>query len=232
MSENELSRPILWAIDAYYAAERLGLMLYFLLAVLLTVAPLDRGWSFDEENLDKEPRGFYFDTTNNRPDGKWRVIADGERRVVAQLDQGRDNNRLALAIVEGVEVEDVRLRRRSKWSRAKWSNRGASCGADRNSENYLFARIDPEEKNVRLYRVVDGNRIRFGGEDYKKLELGGWYTLRIEHRGTRIKVYLNDEMLFDERDRHFVKPGKIGLWTKADAVVYFDDLHALELDDD
>ena len=216
----------LWAIDACYAAERLGLMLHFLFAVLLTFAPLDRGWSFDEESLDKEPRGFYFDTTNNRPDGKWRVIADGERRVVAQLDQGRDNNRLALAIVEGVEVEDVRLSAKIKVVAGKVEQSGGIVWRYRNSENYLFARIDSEEKNVRLYRVVDGNRIRFGGEDYKKLEPGRWYTLRIEHRGTRIKVYLNDEMLFDERDRHFVKPGKIGLWTKADSVVYFDDLHA------
>ena len=102
----------------------------------------------------------------------------------------------------------------------------------KNSENYLLARLDPEEKNVRVYRVVDGNRVRFGGEQRKKLALNQWYTLRIEHRGSLVKVYLDDEMLFDERDRHFTKAGKVGLWTKGDAVVHFDDVRAQELTDD
>jgi hypothetical protein len=39
-------------------------------------------------------------------------------------------------------------------------------------------------------------------------------------------------MLFDERDRHFNRAGKIGLWTRADSVVYFDDLRVQDLDDD
>jgi hypothetical protein len=207
-------------------------MLRFLILFLLAGDPLDRSWSFDEDVLDKEPRGFYFDTTNDRPAGKWRVITDGDRRVLAQLDQNRDERRQALAIVQGVEAKDVRLSTRIKIVSGKEEQSGGIVWRYKNSENYLVARIDPEEKNVRLYRMVDGNRVKFGGENYRKLALDRWYTLRIEHRGATIKVYLDDEMLFDERDRHFVKAGKIGLWTKADSVVYFDDLRVKELEDD
>jgi hypothetical protein len=101
----------------------------------------------------------------------------------------------------------------------------------RNSENYLVARLDISERNVRLYRFVRGNRVQFGVEKDLDVRLGQWYTLRIEHRGREIKVYLDDEVLFIERDRHFRRPGKIGLWTKSDSVIYFDDLEAKKLED-
>jgi hypothetical protein len=47
--------------------------------------------------------------------------------------------------------------------------------------------------------------------------------LRVEHKGDTVKVYLDDEVLIVEKDRHFREAGKVGLWTKADAQTYFDD---------
>jgi hypothetical protein len=207
-------------------------MLPALALLFLATGPLDRAWSFDADEVGKQPRGFYFDTTNDRPDGKWQVINDGDRRVIAQMDRNRDDNRLALAVVEDVEVKNLRLSAKIKVVAGDEEQSGGIVWRYKNSENYRLARLDPEEKNVRLYRVVDGNRIRFGGEQRKRLALNQWYTLRIEHRGSLVKVYLDDEMLFDERDRHFTKAGKVGLWTKGDAVVHFDDVRAQELMDD
>ena len=207
-------------------------MVYFLSLFVLAAGSLDRTWSFDADALDKPPAGFYFDTTNDRPEGNWRVVQDGAARVLAQIDKGRDERRLALAVVEGVELRQVRLSAKIKIVAGQEEQAGGIVWRYRNSENYLVASIDAEDKNVRLFRVVDGNRVRFGGIDHKKLEINRWYTLRIEHRGSRIKVYVDGEMLFEERDRHFNRAGKIGLWTKADSVVYFDDLRVQDLDGD
>lgn len=207
-------------------------MVYLWSLIVLAAGPLDRTWSFDADALDKPPAGFYFDTTNDRPDGSWRVVQDRMARVLAQTDKRRDERRLALAVVNGVELRHVRLSAKIKIVGGALEQAGGIVWRYRNSENYLVASIDTEEKHVRLYRVVDGNRVRFGGEDHKKLELNRWHTLRIEHRGARIKVYVDEEMLFDERDRHFNRAGKIGLWTKADSVVHFDDLRVQDLDDD
>lgn len=207
-------------------------MFYIWSLLVLAAGSLDRTWSFDADAVDKAPPGFYFDTTNDRPKGNWRVVQDGMQRVLAQTDPRRDERRLALAVVEGVELRQVRLSAKIKIVAGVEEQAGGIVWRYRNSENYLVASIDAEDKNLRLYRVVDGNRVRFGGADHKKLELNRWYKLRIEHRGSRIKVYLDDEMLVEERDRHFNRPGKIGLWTKADSVVYFDDLRVQDLDDD
>ena len=134
--------------------------------------------------------------------------------------------------MKDVEAKDLRLSTKIKVLGGAKEQSGGLVWRYKNSENYLLARIDPQEKNIRLYRVVDGNRTRFGGEQRKKLALNQWYTLRIEHRGTLVKVYLDDEMLFDERDRHFTRAGKFGLWTKADSIVHFDDLRVQELSDE
>lgn len=207
-------------------------MVYLLALTLLGSGPLDRTWSFDGDSVGKPPAGFYFDTTNDRPDGKWQIVADEGRQVLAQLDNQRDRHRLALAVVKDINEKDVRVSCKIKVVSGAVEQSAGIVWRYRNSENYLAARLDPVEKNVRLYRVVDGHRVSFGGEDRKKLEINRWHTLRIEHRRGLVKVYLDDEMLFDERDRHFTRAGKIGLWTKGDTIVYFDDLRVQELDDD
>ena len=42
--------------------------------------------------------------------------------------------------------------------------------------------------------------------------------------GSKIDCYLDDEKLLEAVDATFAEAGMIGLWTKADAQSYFDDL--------
>ena len=46
----------------------------------------------------------------------------------------------------------------------------------------------------------------------------------MEARGTHFRVFLNGRRLFEADDITFKDAGKVGLWTKADSVTYFDDL--------
>jgi hypothetical protein len=203
--------------------------LAFLIA--LAHAQQQRTWNFDMDEPGKKPEGFYFDETGRAPDGKWRVVEHEGNKVLAQLDENRDRDRYALAVVDDFALEHLRISVRIKAVEGDVDQDGGVMWRYRNSENYLVARLDIREKNVRLYRFVRGNRVQFGVEEGLDVQVGQWYTLRVEHRGRQIKVYLNDEVLFIERDRHFTRPGKVGLWTKSDSVVYFDDLEVKELDD-
>jgi hypothetical protein len=51
-----------------------------------------------------------------------------------------------------------------------------------------------------------------------------WQTLTLEVKGTHFRVFLNDGLLFEADDATFKDAGKVGLWTKADSVTYFDEL--------
>lgn len=57
-----------------------------------------------------------------------------------------------------------------------------------------------------------------------KVTSGEWHTLKIIARKNQIYCFYNGQPYLEVKDDTFLDKGKIGLWTKADAVTYFDDL--------
>ena len=49
------------------------------------------------------------------------------------------------------------------------------------------------------------------------------FTLTVKMKGNKISCSLNGIKMIEATDDIFKSPGYIGLWTKADAVTYFDD---------
>ena len=49
-----------------------------------------------------------------------------------------------------------------------------------------------------------------------------WSTLAVTFSGTRFVVTFDGARLFEVEDSTFTSAGKVGLWTKADSVTYFD----------
>ena len=78
------------------------------------------------------------------------------------------------------------------------------------------------EDNFRLYATVAGSREQIASTKVDAPELGKWHTLRVVAVGDHIQAYLNDHLLIDHRDSRFAF-GRMGLWTKADAVTQFRD---------
>ncbi len=62
----------------------------------------------------------------------------------------------------------------------------------------------------------------------KAINLKQWHTLRITHQGCRVKIFYDDKQTIDLCEDTF-HTGLIGLWTKSDAVTYFDDLQVQQL---
>jgi hypothetical protein len=97
----------------------------------------------------------------------------------------------------------------------------------RDSDNYYVTRANAREGNVRLYRVVAGERQQFGTHDVP-VAAGSWHTLEAEAHGDVLKVIWDGQEIMSERDTTFTR-GKVGLWTKADSRTAFDDFEATEL---
>jgi hypothetical protein len=62
----------------------------------------------------------------------------------------------------------------------------------------------------------------------RKVPSKAWNTLRVTFTGPLFTVYFNGDELFDVEDSTFQNAGKVGLWTKADSVIYFDDFDVIE----
>ncbi len=92
----------------------------------------------------------------------------------------------------------------------------------RDPKSYYIVRANALENNFRLYRMVNGRRLQFAGANVK-VASGGWHTLRVVAKGDHIVCYFDGKPLIDAHEKTYTT-GKIGLWTKADSVIAFDDL--------
>jgi hypothetical protein len=107
-----------------------------------------------------------------------------------------------------------------------------------NQDNYYIVRANALEDNVVLYKVEGGKRtdlpVKGEGRTYgKKSEVpsGQWSTLRVVANGRLFEVYFNGTKLYEVDDATFSKPGKVGVWTKADSITV-DDLTVDQVRDD
>ncbi|HIP39945.1 MAG TPA: hypothetical protein EYG88_11295 [Desulfocapsa sulfexigens] len=88
--------------------------------------------------------------------------------------------------------------------------------------DYYALRANPLENNLVLWRYKHGRRSSVNWARNVKTPSRKWHTLKLTVNGSRIKGYVNNKQFMAERLPAPVS-GKVGLWTKADSVVYFDD---------
>jgi len=88
--------------------------------------------------------------------------------------------------------------------------------------DYYALRANPLENNLVLWRYKRGRRSSVSWVRHVNTPTRKWHTLKIVIDGSQIKGYVNGKQYLSERLPAPVS-GKVGLWTKADSVVYFDD---------
>lgn len=184
--------------------------------------------NFDSMPLGKPPAGFTAAKTGEGAEGQWIVREDPSaprgRKVLAQIDADATNRRYPLCIYDEVSAKDVAVTVAFKPVSGKVDQGAGIIVRYKDKDNYYIARANALEDNVRLYRVVNGQRQQFAGIDTKAPESGKWHTLSLSVTGNRFVVSMNGKKLFEAEDNTFAEAGKVGLWTKADSVTYFDDL--------
>jgi hypothetical protein len=92
----------------------------------------------------------------------------------------------------------------------------------RDQNNYYITRCNALEDNCTVYRVVNGRRVAFLNQNVK-VASNVWHTLSVEVRGDHFVVTYDGKNVLDAKDGTFKDAGKVGLWTKADSVIAFDD---------
>lgn len=94
--------------------------------------------------------------------------------------------------------------------------------------DYLVVRANPLENNLVLFRMKHGKRSVVQWIRGVKTPSRVWHTLKVVIRGRRIEGYLNGKKYI-----HYVNKtpisGKIGLWSKADSYVFFDDFRVVPI---
>ena len=208
-----------------------------LFAALLTLALAARAEEallhFDTSAVETTPADFSVALTGGGGPVAW-VIKDDPTapsggKVLAQTSADTTRNRFPLCIYEPLIAKDVEVAVQFKAVAGKVDQAAGLVIRFQDKDNYYITRANALENNVRLYKVVHGKRMQFAGANMP-VSAGAWHTLKLVVQGTRFQVFYDEKLVFEAKDDTFQDAGKVGLWTKADSVTYFDNLSIMSRD--
>jgi len=183
-------------------------------------------WSFDDAKAGELPVGWASAKTGEGPGSEWKVVEaerNGKKNLaLAQVSSEGPRPLFNLCVLSSAKHRDVDLSVEVKAVKGEIDQGGGLVWRYRDANNYYITRWNPLETNFRLYHVVDGKRTQLANADIT-LPADQWHTVRAVHRGKHIQCYFDGMLLLDVMDETIKEAGAIGLWTKADAVTWFDN---------
>jgi hypothetical protein len=187
-------------------------------------------FTFDADAAGNAPAGFTSYSTGGGPAGKWVVTevndAPSGKYVVVQTDADKTDTRFPVLIADTGEYSDLDVSMKAKSISGKVDQGMGLVFRFRDPKSYYIVRANALEDNFRLYRMVNGKRLQFAGANVK-VAAKQWHTIRVVAKGDHITCWFDGKQLIDAHDKTYAT-GKIGLWTKADSVIAFDDLTVLQ----
>ena len=198
-------------------------------------AQTTRTVTFDQNKVGAPPQGFSTALTGQGKPGVWAVMKDAQSpdhgNVLAQTDADPTDYRFPVCVLDDLSAKDLDLSVMVKPVTGRGDQAAGLVWRYQNANNYYIVRANALENNVVLYKVQGGRRtdlpLKGAGRTYGKkvtVPSGLWSTLRVTAAGPLFTVYFNGEKLYEVEDATFPDAGKVGVWTKADSVTYFDNL--------
>jgi hypothetical protein len=190
---------------------------------------------FEKDKPGSPPASFQTALTGSGKPGVWVVVEDSSapsgHLVLAQTDADPTGYRFPVCVLDSVTAKDAEISVRFKPVSGREDQGAGIVWRYRDKDNYYIVRANALEGNVVLYKVQNGKRtdlpLKGVGRTYGKkvpVPSGAWSTLGVNVKGSLFEVLLDGAKLYEVEDTTFPDAGKVGLWTKADSVIRFDDL--------
>ena len=204
-----------------------GMLALLVLSAGVEATAVEKVWNFDSDTPDSLPKEFVIGTLfDGRPAGDWKVLrtdlAKSPSQVLGQVEGKGAEHAYKVVLVNRTDGSDADLEVSFFPVDGKADMGGGLIWRASDDRNYYLTRANPLEQNIRIYRVAKGIRHLLLNFD-QTISVKRWHTLRVITRGCQVRVLYDERQVFDLCDHTFTR-GRIGLWTKSDAVTYFDDL--------
>jgi hypothetical protein len=202
-------------------------MWFPVLLAAATLATPPTSISFDADKSGSPPAGWTFGRTGTGEADSW-IVEDGKPlgasgRVLVQRSADGTDYRFPVALAPHAPFTDGSITVRCRPISGQVDQ---ACGVvlrARDENDYVVARANALEDNVRLYNVTKGSRKQFAGWN-GKVASGAWHTLSLSAKGAEYVVTFDGEEVIRAKNPEQAGPGKAGLWTKADSVTAFDEV--------
>jgi hypothetical protein len=193
---------------------------------------------FSRGKVGETPTGFLSLVAGEGPRGEWKIVLDDaptvmepitgsspvstKRAVLAQVSRDRTDERFPLFIYDQETFTDFKLTTRFKIVEGAVERIAGVVFRFQDTNNFYYVRASAQSGTVYFFKVVDGERSSPIGSR-TNIAAGVWHELAVECKGTQIRILFNgSEAMPVLEDRSFAR-GKVGFWTKSDAVSHFAD---------
>jgi hypothetical protein len=214
----------------------------FIFCLCLTLAASVRGAeikiNFSDSLAGSAPTNFHTALAGTGQPGTWKILLDEmppllapltdrapsvtKRAVLAQTSQDATDEHFPLCIYDGETFKDFKFTTRFKIVGGTAEQMAGVVFRFQNASNFYVVRASALGHNVRFYKMVDGLRSDPIGPSLD-LATNTWHTLAVQCHGNQITCRLDDRLLMPPLSDNTFALGKIGFWTKSDAVSYFSD---------
>ncbi len=211
----------------------------FWLALCLPVSGAQIKINFNDFAENSSPTNFHSALAGGGSPGDWKIVMDevpsafsqltpqaplvNRAGVLAQTSQDATDERFPLFIYDGGTFRDFKLTARFKIVSGVAEQMAGVVFRFQNASNFYVVRASALGHNVRFYKVVDGLRsVPLGPQ--LEVAAGAWHTLAVQCQGNQIAIALDGQPVMPPLQDNTFTAGKIGLWTKSDAVSYFSDV--------
>jgi hypothetical protein len=177
----------------------------------------------------KGPGDFEFAATGGGSPGEWSVVRNDAVQALAQTGTDSTDDRFPLAIYRPFSGRNVYVSIRFMPVSGTVDQAGGVVVRFTSAGDYYLARANALENNVRFYRVIAGKRQMIAGVD-ANVSSRAWHTLGIAARDDRFIILFDGRELFGATDGTLSAAGRVGLWTKADSVTWFETIKIKSLD--
>jgi Domain of Unknown Function (DUF1080) len=170
--------------------------------------------------------------------GEWKIVADdvptafapltpkassvNHQSVLAQASADTTDERFPILVYDAETFQDFKLTTRFKIVSGITEQMAGVVFRFQNASNFYVVRASALGHNVRFYKVVNGVRSDPIGP-LLEVSTGKWHTLAVQCQGNQITFWFDDRPVMPSLGDNTFATGKIGFWTKSDAVSYFSD---------
>ncbi|MGH7205520.1 MAG: hypothetical protein ACREI2_04850 [Nitrospiraceae bacterium] len=192
-------------------------------------------WYFDQQKIGEAPAGFSARTIGDGAGGTWRIESDPKApsapNVVVQAapcpSAGCFQMLLAEGLMYGYPDLAIRLRVTSPGSQGV----GGTVFGVKDSRNVYAAVVDLATDTLEVISVLDGKETVLSRAQVKRWA-AEWHLLRVQRNTILSKEFI--ESVFDSQLAVSVQDkalgaGQIGLVTRGEAAISFDNFHAIPL---
>lgn len=146
--------------------------------------------------------------------------SSGGGSVLAQTSQDRIDERFPMYVYNGQKFHNLRFTTQFKIVSGTAEQMAGLVFRFQNTSNFYVVRVSALGKNVRFYKVVNGERSDPIGVSCN-VAPGAWHELGVQCDGNQIAIWLDGHLAMPTLGDNTFAEGKVGFWTMSDAVTYF-----------